>query len=185
MGRLVNLRSLSLRENQLTGEIPPELGSLANLKRLRLHDNQLTGEIPAELGRLTNLTVLYLHGNLLTGCVPAGLRDVEDNDFTQLGLTFCTTGDPLIARYDANGNGTIERSEVIKAINDYLFGEGGSITRADVIRLINLYLFGPLAAQQSGASEESDGGGQRVDPGRPFSENSAQRWGSGRHRLPD
>ena len=52
-----------------------------------------------------------------------------------------STGDPLILRYDANGNGTIERSEVIRAINDYLFG-GGSITRADVIRLINLYLFG-------------------------------------------
>ena len=53
-----------------------------------------------------------------------------------------TTGDPLVARYDANGNGTIEKSEVIKAINDYLFGEVGIISKADVIRLINLYLFG-------------------------------------------
>ena len=53
-------------------------------------------------------------------------------------------GDSLIARYDANGNGMIERSEVITAINDYLFGEGdGVISRSDVIRLINLYLFGP------------------------------------------
>ena len=53
-------------------------------------------------------------------------------------------GDPLVARYDANNNGTIERSEVIKAINDYLFGGGNdAITRADVIKLINLYLFGP------------------------------------------
>ena len=54
-----------------------------------------------------------------------------------------TEGDPLVARYDANGNGTIERGEVIAAINDYLFGEGaGAISRAEVIRLINLYLFG-------------------------------------------
>ena len=51
-------------------------------------------------------------------------------------------GDPLVARYDANRNGMIERSEVIAAINDYLFGAPGGITRADVIRLINLYLFG-------------------------------------------
>ena len=50
-------------------------------------------------------------------------------------------GDPLIARYDANNNGMIDRSEVIAAINDYLDGAAG-ITRADVIRLINLYLFG-------------------------------------------
>ena len=52
-------------------------------------------------------------------------------------------GDPLIVRYDANGNGMIEKSEVIAAINDYLFGEGDqAISKAEVIRLINLYLFG-------------------------------------------
>ena len=47
----------------------------------------------------------------------------------------------LVARYDANRNGMIDRGEVIKAINDYLDGAAG-ITRADVIRLINLYLDG-------------------------------------------
>ena len=139
---LANLRSLSLRDNQLSGEIPPELGSLANLERLRLSNNQLTGEIPAELGRLTNLTVLYLSGNQLTGCVPASLRDVPDNDFAQVGLPFCTSGDPLITRYDADNNGKIEKNEVIAAINDYLFGGATPITKADVIKLINLYLFG-------------------------------------------
>ena len=52
-------------------------------------------------------------------------------------------GDPLIVRYDANGNGMIEKSEVIAAINDYLFGEGDeAISKSDVIKLINLYLFG-------------------------------------------
>ena len=50
--------------------------------------------------------------------------------------------DPLVARYDANNNGMIDRSEVIAAINDYLFGEGDPIIRAEVIKLINLYLFG-------------------------------------------
>ena len=54
-----------------------------------------------------------------------------------------TDGDPLIVRYDANGNGMIEKNEVIAAINDYLFGEGDeAISKAEVIRLINLYLFG-------------------------------------------
>ena len=51
--------------------------------------------------------------------------------------------DPLFVRYDANGNGMIEKSEVIAAINDYLFGEGDeAISKSDVIKLINLYLFG-------------------------------------------
>ena len=66
----------------------------------------------------------------------------RDNDFAQVGLPFCTSGDPLITRYDADKNGQIDRSEVIKAINDYLFDEGDPITRAEVIKLINLYLFG-------------------------------------------
>ena len=46
-------------------------------------------------------------------------------------------------RYDANNNGTIEKSEVIAAINDHLFGEGDeAISKAEVIEFINLYLFG-------------------------------------------
>ena len=63
---------------------------------------------------------------------------------TELNLSATqTAGDPLVARYDANNNGTIEKGEVIAAINDYLFGEGdAAISKSDVIRLINLYLFG-------------------------------------------
>ena len=45
-----HLEVLRLSSNQLTGEIPAELGDLANLEVLYLFNNQLTGEIPAELG---------------------------------------------------------------------------------------------------------------------------------------
>ena len=46
--------------------------------------------------------------------------------------------------YDDDGNGTIEKSEVIATITDYLFGgEDEAISKADVIALITLYLFGP------------------------------------------
>ena len=49
--------------------------------------------------------------------------------------------DPL-AKYDANNSGELEKDEVIKAINDYLFGEGAdAISKEDVIETINLYLF--------------------------------------------
>ena len=69
-----------------------------------------------------------------------------------LTVTAGAVRDPLIARYDDNNNGKIDRSEVIAAINDYLSGAGANaITRAEVIRLINLYLSGPATAQPPGA----------------------------------
>ena len=40
MGNLTNLEVLHLSDNQLSGEIPPELGSLDNEWSLRLADDQ-------------------------------------------------------------------------------------------------------------------------------------------------
>ena len=79
---------LSLSDNGLTGEIPPELGSLSNLARLYLGGNALSGEIPAELGSLSNLTNLRLLSNDLSGCVPSSLED--QLTYSGLGdLSFC------------------------------------------------------------------------------------------------
>ena len=40
---------LHIRSNQLSGKMPPELGSLSNLEALRLSENQLSGCIPRAL----------------------------------------------------------------------------------------------------------------------------------------
>ena len=61
LGNLANVSKLYLYLNELSGEIPPELGNLANLTQLRLDENELRGEIPPELGNLTNLTRLLLY----------------------------------------------------------------------------------------------------------------------------
>ena len=91
LGALTNLRSLFLWDNRLRGEIPSELGDLTNLTMLDLADNRLTGIVPLQLGKLTNLDELYLSGNRLRGCLPAVWEDVGENDFEQLGLSFCVT----------------------------------------------------------------------------------------------
>ena len=90
LGRLTNLTQLGLDRNQLSGEIPKELGRLTNLTVLNLGANQLSGDIPAQLGQLSNLAIIRLSGNgQFTGCIPAGLRFVEENDLSDLGLPFC------------------------------------------------------------------------------------------------
>ena len=73
-----------LRPNQLTGEIPPELGNLSNLRVMNLGYNQLTGEIPPELGRLSNLQGLYLDENQLSGGIPPELGNLSN--LQRLGL---------------------------------------------------------------------------------------------------
>ena len=59
---------------------------------LRFVRNQLSGEIPPELGNLASLESLYLlEGNQLSGCVPAALRNqVFIEHLTDFGgLPFC------------------------------------------------------------------------------------------------
>jgi Leucine-rich repeat (LRR) protein len=50
---------LGLSRNLLTGTIPTELGKLTNLRMLSLSGNQLTGTIPSELGKLNNLVFWF------------------------------------------------------------------------------------------------------------------------------
>ena len=69
---------LWLSENELSGEIPPELGNLVNLIYLRLDGNQLSGEIPPELGNLANLTTLGFHENQLSGEIPPELGNLTN-----------------------------------------------------------------------------------------------------------
>ena len=89
LGSLSNLEELYLSQNQLSGSIPTELGNLASLTVLSLWSNQLTGMVPASLVRLTNLEELYLSQNQFVGCIPAGLQTVPTNDLADLGLSFC------------------------------------------------------------------------------------------------
>ena len=84
LGNLENLTVLTLFGNHLTGEIPPELGNLTNLTELWLSFNQLSGEIPPELGNLAHLQELYLHFNQLSGEIPPELGSLTS--LTALGL---------------------------------------------------------------------------------------------------
>ena len=84
LGNLANLKLLYLNANQLSGEIPPELGNLANLELLYLAENQLSGEIPPELDNLANLKWLRLEGNQLSGGIPPELDNLANLELLYL-----------------------------------------------------------------------------------------------------
>ena len=85
LGTLSNLTELWLGTNQLMGDIPTELGDLSSLTMLDLGDNQLTGEIPTELGDLSNLRELWLDNNRLMEEIPTELSDLSKLTRLELG----------------------------------------------------------------------------------------------------
>ncbi|KAI6703551.1 hypothetical protein NL676_012687 [Syzygium grande] len=86
----MQLTSISVLVNRLSGEIPKTLANITSLTYLCLEANQFSGNVPPELGSLINLQTLILSSNQLTGNLPtsfAGLMNltdfrISDNNFS-------------------------------------------------------------------------------------------------------
>ena len=70
-GRVIKL---DLADNQLSGQIPRELGNPTYLKEFSLGANQLSGQTPQELGKLTQVDRIWLADNPSL-CIPASLLE--------------------------------------------------------------------------------------------------------------
>ncbi|KAI9192220.1 hypothetical protein LWI28_019721 [Acer negundo] len=70
LGKLSQLRVLSLRSNRLSGQIPSDFSNLTLLRSLYLQDNEFSGGFPASVTRMTRLTRLDLSTNKFTGAIP-------------------------------------------------------------------------------------------------------------------
>ncbi|CAI0443947.1 unnamed protein product [Linum tenue] len=98
-------RVLDLSRNRLSGRIPEEVGSLVNLGRLDLSNNVLSGSIPLSIGRCVRLENLNLMGNLFQGSIPSSLRTGTDgfSPANLLGVgSYGSVYKGLIAIDDAN-----------------------------------------------------------------------------------
>ncbi|KAF8014534.1 hypothetical protein BT93_H0372 [Corymbia citriodora subsp. variegata] len=69
-----DLRNLYVQGNQFSGPIPEWLFSLRDLVRLNLASNNFSGEIPAGFGNLTRLRTLFLENNQFSGSIPTELK---------------------------------------------------------------------------------------------------------------
>jgi len=81
-----HINSIQLSSNNLSGNIPPELGNLTKLEHLYLFSNHLSGCIPAELGNLINLEYLNLWANHLSGSIPYQLGNLTNLYSLFLGI---------------------------------------------------------------------------------------------------
>ncbi|XP_058071096.1 cuscuta receptor 1-like [Magnolia sinica] len=71
------MSGVDLSWNQLTGEIPPEIGHLTDIHALNLSHNQLSGPIPKTFSNLKQIESLDLSHNRLSGEIPPQLTELN------------------------------------------------------------------------------------------------------------
>ncbi|XP_031744356.1 receptor-like protein 15 [Cucumis sativus] len=77
-GNVLNYMSgLDLSNNQLTGDIPYQIGDLVQIHALNFSNNNLVGHIPKVLSNLKQLESLDLSNNLLSGNIPPELTTLD------------------------------------------------------------------------------------------------------------
>ena len=141
LGDLTQLQLLWLEHNFLIGAIPPELGNLTQLQWLDLFDNSLTGAIPPELGNLTQLERLSLFRNSLTGGIPPEFGDLTQLQFLSLSRNILTGGIPPEL-------GNLTQLRALYLYGNSLIGEIppelGNLTQLQVLRLDGNHFTGVL-----------------------------------------
>ncbi|KAL3839942.1 hypothetical protein ACJIZ3_024533 [Penstemon smallii] len=70
-----SLRALDFSSNELSGEIPSNIGNFSRLEFLNVSKNSFIGTIPASLGELNSTRVLDMSHNRLTGAIPIEIRN--------------------------------------------------------------------------------------------------------------
>ncbi|CAH2047226.1 unnamed protein product, partial [Thlaspi arvense] len=68
---------LDLSSNELSGEIPRELGEFERIRALNLSHNSLTGQVPKSFSNLTDIESIDLSFNALCGPIPPDLTKLD------------------------------------------------------------------------------------------------------------
>jgi len=94
IGQLTGLTDLLLADNKLANPIPEELYSLPILQNVDLSDNQFTGSIPSEFGTMPALDTLLLKGNTYSGTIPSTILSNTKMKVLDLSSNKLTGGIP-------------------------------------------------------------------------------------------
>ncbi|CAL5189826.1 unnamed protein product [Lathyrus oleraceus] len=91
LGKIDSLKTISLRSNLLSGNLPRDITSLPSLQYLYLQHNNLSGELPTSLS--SQLSALVLSYNSFTGNIPKTLQNLTQ--LTHLSLENNSLSGPI------------------------------------------------------------------------------------------
>ncbi|KAL5991254.1 Leucine-rich repeat receptor-like serine/threonine/tyrosine-protein kinase sobir1, partial [Asimina triloba] len=125
LGNCRKLEILNFRGNRFSGALPPQIGALAALKVLDLSSNRFSGDL-SFLKRLTRLESISLADNLFTGKVPLVLRSFRNLKLVNL------TGNKLQGLSSLGGLELVSESDSSKQVlpNRYRLAESSNSTNS-------------------------------------------------------
>jgi len=105
--------------NNLTGQLPPEIGDLTWLKSLEIGRNNIEGLIPEEFGNLINLEGLTISENKISGPFPASMANLVKltNVFMDQNPLNCPFPNEIISHWEKLYNFQTSSSEFTGEIN--------------------------------------------------------------------
>lgn len=85
IGTFTELLNFDMAYNHLTGSLPREIGDLTNVGHFDVSVNQLTGSLPEEIGNLTSVSYFNVSGNQLTGSLPEEIKNYTKIQYFLIG----------------------------------------------------------------------------------------------------
>jgi len=144
IGDLDSLDTFQLQSNSLSGTIPSVLCDLQALADIRLGRNQLTGSIPDSIGKLKGLLFLMLNSNAFTGPIPASIGQLDNLIWLDLSSNDIEGGIP-------SQIGNLQKLMVLSLGDNLLSGpippEIGSLINLERLHLSVNQLSGPIPPQ--------------------------------------
>ena len=132
---------IDLHNNNLTGQIPNEIGNLDKLLQLNLSQNSLSDTIPNAIGNLIELRTLYLYENQLSGPIPKKIYDLTM-------LNYLNLSNNNLSSSISNLIGNLTNLYLLNLSNNQLFGqipyEIGNLTHLVYLSLSNNQFTGSI-----------------------------------------
>lgn len=140
-GRVIKIE---LRNNNLSGPLPPEIGNLDALHTLDYHSNKVSGAIPLEIGNLSNLSLWIATINQHTGSIPVEIGNLSNLSQASLDFNDLDGEIPSVI-------GNLTNLVVIHLMHNNLTGpippEIGSLTKLEHLKVYNNQLSGDLPVE--------------------------------------